>query len=742
MSDSDEGIEDSSPPSASSPFSAYDVVHTLMNTAVHLFFRDVQTRNSAYVPASGPIIFVCAPHANQFVDPMMIMTQVPRHIGFLAAKVSVDRPLVGFLIRAVESIPVVRAQDLAKPASGRITLQDRVHEPTRILGFDTRFTLEAQAGMSILLPKNKGAAVIKEIVNDSTLILERGFKDLEALEWITQEQGCPFKIAPHVDQSQVYEAVHQRLLHGGCVGIFPEGGSHDRAEMLPLKAGVTVMALGAVAAHPHLKLKIIPVGLNYFHPDKFRSRAVIEFGKPIKMDPQWVAGFKQGGDQKREACARLLDVIHSRLREVTVNCPDYETLMFLQAARRLYRFPEPPQGKKYQKLDPARALRLTRRLVEGYTHYKDDERVIELRNRLLEYNRQLSYWGLRDHQVQRTSISATHAAYLLLTRLLALITMATLALPGLILNWGIFVVTRWYSHKKAVEAAKSSSVKIKGRDVIGTWKILVALVIVPTLYFFYAVIVYVYSRRVLEQSRVVAAFQAVLTYIMMPILSYVCLQFGEKGMDIYRSLRPLSLRLIPFAHSRVDDLRTMRAQLADDITALIDELGPELYPDWSTRMFRSASHDSIPIIQGAEDESRALSGASTPGLQSLRGWIKNPIELLDYTRLFDWEQVSETDQDDVFFFSSEDKEKQRAKRLEAIQLAQQRDQASSTGIRKQVSGSSLRTRARANCITETGRGSDSNESGGTHPGSSPTFMDGSYLLVPDRKTAMNDKKDK
>ena len=39
----------------------------------------------------------------------------------------------------------------------------------------------------------------------------------------------------------VYQAVHNRLNAGGCIGIFPEGGSHDRAEMLPLKAGVTLM---------------------------------------------------------------------------------------------------------------------------------------------------------------------------------------------------------------------------------------------------------------------------------------------------------------------------------------------------------------------------------------------------------------------------------------------------------------------------------------------------------------------
>ena len=48
-------------------------------------------------------------------------------------------------------------------------------------------------------------------------------------------QGTVYKLAPKIDQSKVYDAVFRRLSDGGCVGIFPEGGSHDRTELLPLK---------------------------------------------------------------------------------------------------------------------------------------------------------------------------------------------------------------------------------------------------------------------------------------------------------------------------------------------------------------------------------------------------------------------------------------------------------------------------------------------------------------------------
>lgn len=75
-----------------------------------------------------------------------------------------------------------------------------------------------------------------------------------------ESNAVRYKIFPHLEQSQVYKAVHERLNNGDCIGIFPEGGSHDRAELLPLKAGVSVMALGAMAENPELNVRIIPCG--------------------------------------------------------------------------------------------------------------------------------------------------------------------------------------------------------------------------------------------------------------------------------------------------------------------------------------------------------------------------------------------------------------------------------------------------------------------------------------------------
>ncbi len=73
-----------------------------------------------------------------------------------------------------------------------------------------------------------------------------------------------YNIIPKLDQSQVYNQVWARLREGHSIGIFPEGGSHDQTDLLPIKAGVSIMALGAMSGSPGTKINIVACGLKYF----------------------------------------------------------------------------------------------------------------------------------------------------------------------------------------------------------------------------------------------------------------------------------------------------------------------------------------------------------------------------------------------------------------------------------------------------------------------------------------------
>ncbi|KIX05166.1 uncharacterized protein Z518_06038 [Rhinocladiella mackenziei CBS 650.93] len=612
----------------------YDLVLWALSVLIDLFFREVHPRGAWKVPRQGPIILVAAPHANQFVDSLILMrilkTEARRRISYLIAEKSTKRKFIGTLSAAIGAIPVGRALDKVKPAEGKIFLPDQDNDPTLICGVGTDFKNgDFQVGGLIVLPKVRGqtpSTEIAEIISSTELRLKKPFKTQEALESLTGtgstsgtsedhhgnrvgSRGCPFRVAPYVDQTKVYNAVFEELEAGGCIGIFPEGGSHDRPDLLPLKAGVAIMALGAEANHPGCGVKIIPIGMNYFHAHKFRSRAVIEFGHPIEVHPEQVEAYKAG--DRRNAVGSLLETVFQGLMSVTQSCPDYDTLMLVQAARRLYN----PTGKK---LPLPLVVELNRRLVKGYTTYQNDPRVVVLKKDISDYNRRLRALGIRDHQVEWGN-PAKRPWWLILSTLIyrlgELLFLGLGTLPGLAMFWPVFVTAKVISARKSREALAASTVKLQGRDVITTWKLLVAMAFAPALYIYYTVIMslwLLYNRRegyytsrvpwwMVARSYVpdfvpVWLF-AILFFILCISITFAALRIGEIGMDVIKSLPPLFVALNPRSSSRIVKLRQRREALSKKVTELINTLGPEIFPDFDAERimadpFREGAYQS------------------------------------------------------------------------------------------------------------------------------------------------------
>ncbi|KIY64931.1 hypothetical protein CYLTODRAFT_424785 [Cylindrobasidium torrendii FP15055 ss-10] len=612
---------------------SYDAAMLFWRVVTQIFFREVRPRGAYHIPRDGPVIFVGAPHNNQFMDPLLLSLEVyretHRHVQFLTAAKSMKRKFVGFFSRLMESIPVVRAADSASPGTGLIRVSP--DDPLLILGDGTRFTSELSPKMQIMLPKSMGSqlAEVVEVISDVEVRVKREFGGekgaAKVREKIAEAQaqgqnGLVFKKMPFVDQQEMYQYVYECLQHyNGSIGIFPEGGSHDRTDLLPLKAGVSVMALGAMANNPELRVKIIPVGLSYFHAHKFRSRAVVEFGQAIDVPSELVEMFKLGGDKKREAVQKFLDVVYDALKTVTVRAPDYDTLMLIQAARRLYKAPG-------QHLTLGQVVELNRRLVEGYTHFKDEPRVIQVRKDVLAYNRKLRDLGLRDHQVPIAKKANWKSLGLLLYRMGLLLAWTVLSLPGGILNAPIFIIASILSRKKAKEALAESTVKIAGRDVLATWKILISLGIAPLLYGFYAVIATVVAIRA-NFSWTGTLLTPVVTILSLPFMNFAALKFGEAGFDVLKSLPPLIVALLPGQQGQLSKLKETRSRLANEVVNVINEFGPKLYDDFDEKRLLPSS--SVPPPK--PNLARRQSGGG--------GAVNHPMTWLD-ERLFGWSRSS------------------------------------------------------------------------------------------------------
>ncbi|CAJ0896321.1 5877_t:CDS:2 [Entrophospora sp. SA101] len=142
---------------------------------------------------------------------------------------------------------------------------------------------------------------------------------------------------PH---SEVYSSVYNHFSQSHSVAIFPEGTSHDNAHMLSLKYGCAVMSLGYLsstepdASGKPRTLRLVPCGLNFFNRHRFRSRVFVDIGKTIEIEQRLIDMYRNGGEDKR---LELLTKIQKSLSELTVNAPNYDTLVFFKMASRIYR---------------------------------------------------------------------------------------------------------------------------------------------------------------------------------------------------------------------------------------------------------------------------------------------------------------------------------------------------------------------------------------------------------------------
>ncbi len=175
-----------------------------------------------------------------------------------------------------------------------------------------------------------------------------------------------------VGNEDAFAECHRALARGDVVAIFPEGTTHDRPRVDPIKTGAARIALGARAAGAKA-LAIVPVGLTF--PDKvaLRSSALVQFGPPIELD---VVSLGGAGPADTEAVRQLTAIIDRGLRAVSPDFPDIETALALEQAAQVALSseddPDPPLEDRYElarrlgRLDPE-AQASVRREIGRYT---------------------------------------------------------------------------------------------------------------------------------------------------------------------------------------------------------------------------------------------------------------------------------------------------------------------------------------------------------------------------------------
>jgi len=550
--------------------------HSIMS----IFFNDIQVVGLQNVPKYGPVIFT-SNHANQFIDGMLIMCTCQRTISYLVAEKSWKRPVIGHLAWAMGAVPVKRAQDSARKGSGSITVSIPAGDSSevKVVGRGTKFTQEIKPGDKIRFQKTALGITVSAIDGDETLTLKLQEGVLDVLSTQPFPEYVAYDILPHIDLQDTFKNVLEKLSSGGTIGIFPEGGSHDRTDLLPLKVGVSLIAYAQLDSGNNFP--IIPVGLNYFRTHRFRGKATVEFGAPTYIDPSTLKDFRRGGSDKRRVCSELLSRIEVSMRSVIVSVPDYETLQVIHAARRLYR-QDGADETAAQRQD------MGRRFAEGYkrillqTKGDPPEEWLSLQRRLLVYQKELNQLGIRDYQVagldheeveigcdtQVKTETVLHRMKILghICHLLAISALASL--PAMLLNFPVGMASRIYSNRRRKVALAASKVKVKAYDVMLSERVLCCIILVPSLWMLYGLLLFSFtSLDGPSLAFCVACF---------PIFSYWSIMATESGMVDLKDLKPYVMRMIPSARKRLTALPATRQALQVDLRRMIRKIGPSL----------------------------------------------------------------------------------------------------------------------------------------------------------------------
>ncbi|MBO6517601.1 MAG: 1-acyl-sn-glycerol-3-phosphate acyltransferase [Bacteroidia bacterium] len=172
----------------------------------------------------------------------------------------------------------------------------------------------------LLLPNHRSAFMdpiaLATQLKRTTFFLARGesfnnsimvklFKRLKMIP-IFRKDHNPEKTHQNKD---IFRYCHKLMEEKGCLMIFPEGICQTKYVLAPLKTGAAKIALEAEHKNDYaLDLHIVPVGINYSNPHRFRGNLTLNVGMPIKpkdykqayQEDAWKAVNQLTGDIDKE----------------------------------------------------------------------------------------------------------------------------------------------------------------------------------------------------------------------------------------------------------------------------------------------------------------------------------------------------------------------------------------------------------------------------------------------------------
>jgi 1-acyl-sn-glycerol-3-phosphate acyltransferase len=191
------------------------------------------------------------------------------------------------------------------------------------------------------------------------------------------------------------------LAAGGAIALFPEGRSHSDPALAELKTGAARILLGLPPA-VRASVAVVPVGLHFDAPGRFRSRVLVQVGEPFGIaeqpPPPGAVPALAVAEASPEAVRRLTERVATALAGVTLSFSSWDEARLLGHAADLWLQPDPELP--VQPPLPAR-FAARQRVLAAYRDLGGAQapRLQRLADAIGAYDRLLAAFGLRDEQV-------------------------------------------------------------------------------------------------------------------------------------------------------------------------------------------------------------------------------------------------------------------------------------------------------------------------------------------------------
>jgi 1-acyl-sn-glycerol-3-phosphate acyltransferase len=252
-----------------------------------------------------------------------------------------------------------------------------------------------------------------------------------------------------VDNDDAFAECRAALARGGVISIFPEGKTHARLRVEPIKTGVARIAIDALRDPACAELQIVPVGLNYLVREAFRSDVHVAFGPPIHVRATIeaiTAADPSLADRPRDQVKALTHRLEDQLRELAIHIDAREDERLIAQVTTIVVGLRDEVGLDAEGQSPAERTALVRRIIDAYRWLEDRDpiRCARLRIQLMHYldeRRALGIGGLdtalqkrRERHYGREDRSLLGPIGLLLGAPLAALGVAATILPYAVLR--------------------------------------------------------------------------------------------------------------------------------------------------------------------------------------------------------------------------------------------------------------------------------------------------------------------